>query len=404
MKQAFPMLAMLALLLRAGAQAPEPGWRLAGEVSQGYSSNVQGALSHPVADATTQVTLQLGHTWTTPHANFTLTYLPEGMHYARYQRLDYIAQSLQQSWQYEASRHTTLEWTSAFQRFPERGGQAQLGPLSLTNLQSASQAQQSNTFLTSGSSSFGLRQQTSLRASWSAQVSGSWLGFQQDAAVAGGAGAAGLESSQTRTITTQAGWSYLLTPDRSLGVTAYEGEMWFTLPVQHTRFENMEATLRQSWGATSLQVGAGPEFNQVVSSRGAAAGQPPRSWVADASLTQQIAQTHVGLSWNHRVQAGLAPGSISTDNLGLQWQQQWGRWQGGGSLGNSRMAGVAAGQPARNGLYASAQVGYGLAHWSLTANCSYFSQEVATLPGRLGALSRLQAALGVRYSWQGGSH
>ncbi|MGN6591434.1 MAG: hypothetical protein ACTHJX_00890 [Terriglobales bacterium] len=400
-----PVLSILALVMvpavvAARAQAPTPGWQLSGQVNQGYSSNVRGALSHPAADATTDLTLQLGRSWVTPHASFSLSYVPEGMHYARYQGLDYIAQSLQQTWQYAAGSHTTLAWTSSFQRFPERGGQAQMGAASLASLQSASQAQQADTFLTSGTTSFSVQRQTSLRANWSAQLTGSWLGFQQDAAVATTPGFS-LQSSQTKSLSSQLGWNYRLTADRSVGVSANEGEMWFTLPVQHTRYANLEATLSQAWGATSLQLGAGPGFNWVVSSAGPAAGQPPRSWAADASLRQQIARTQLGLSWNHRVQAGLTPGSISTDQLALQWQQQWGKWQGGASLGNSRMAAIGGSQAARNGLFAAAQLAYALTHWSLEASGNYYSQEVATLPGRVGALSRLQASVGVRYIWQG---
>jgi hypothetical protein len=369
-------------------------------VNQGFSSNVQGALTHPVADATTQLTLQLGHTWVTPHAAFSLVYLPQGLHYARYHNLDYISQSLQQTWQYAATSHTTLGWTSSFQRFPERGGQAEIGAPSLSSLQGASQAQQANTVLTSGSSDFSFQHQSSLRSSWSGQFGGSWLDFAQDAALPGTPKAA-LQSSQTRSFTGQGGWNYRLSPDRSVGLTASEGEMWFTVPVQHTRYANLQATFTQNWGSTALQLGAGPAFNWLVSSRGPAASQPPRTLAGSAGLTQQIGHTQLGLTWNHRVQAGLTPGSISTDDLALQFQQQWGRWQGGASLGNTRMAGITAGQPARNGLFAAAQMSYTLNQWSLEANCNYYNQDMAAGPGRLQPLSRMQASLGLRYAWQG---
>jgi hypothetical protein len=401
MKLALSMAVILTGAVVAAAQAPTPGWQLAGEVNQGFSSNVQGALTHPVADATTQMTLQLGRTWLTPHAEFVLSYVPQGLHYARYHHLDYLAQSLQQTWQYAATGHTTLGWTSSFQRFPERGGQAEMGAPTLSSLQGASQAQQSSAVLTSGASSFSLQHQSSLRSSWSGQFGGSWLGFSPDTAVLPGGAAPALLSSQTRSFTGQLGWSYRLTPNRSLGVTAGEGEMWFTAPVQHTRYANLQATFTQDWGSTSLQLGAGPAFNQVVSSRGPAASQPPRSFAGSAGLRQQIGHSQLGLTWNHRVQAGLTPGSVSTDDLALQWQQQWGRWSASASLGNTRMAGIVAGEPARNGLFTAARIACALANWSVEASGDYYSQDMAAAPGRLLPLSRLQASLGVRYTWQG---
>ncbi|HEY8055272.1 MAG TPA: hypothetical protein VIE13_05115, partial [Terriglobales bacterium] len=60
MKIALSILVTLTAAAAALAQAPTPGWQLSGQVNQGFSSNVQGALTHPVADATTQLTLQLG--------------------------------------------------------------------------------------------------------------------------------------------------------------------------------------------------------------------------------------------------------------------------------------------------------------------------------------------------------
>jgi hypothetical protein len=369
-------------------------------VNQGFSSNVQGALTHPVADATTQLTLQLGRTWVTPHSSFVLDYVPQGLHYARYNSLDYIAQSLQQSWQYAATSHTSLAWTSSFQQFPERGGPAQMGAPGALGLQSASQAQQAGTFLTSGTSSFSVQRQSSLRASWSAQFNAAWQGYRQDAPALA-PGAAAQESSQTKSAGAQLGWSYLLTPSRSVSVSASDSDLWFTLPVQHRRYTSLETSLTQRWGATSLQVGGGPAWNAVVSSAVPAAGRDLGSWAGSAGLSQAIGKAELGLTWNHRVQAGLTPASISTDDLALQFQQQWGRWQGSASLGSTRMASIVAGEPARSGLFASTQMSYALASWSVEANCNYYSQDLAVASGGLQTLNRIQASLGIRYAWQG---
>jgi hypothetical protein len=401
MRQGLSILAlMMAATAAVMAQAPTPGWQLSGEVSQGFNSNVTAATHDPEGDATTAVTLQLGRGWSTPHSQFLLTYVPEGMNFARHTSLDYIAQSLQQSWQFAATGHTSLSWNSSVQRYPERGGAAQMGAASLTGLQGASQAQQADTLLTSGNSSFGVQHQSSLRATWSAQFTGAWMGFQQDDALAA-AGTAHLPSSQTRSLSSNGNWNYRLTPGRSLGISATESELWFTAPARHARYANLQATLSQQWAGTTVQIGAGPAWNWMVSSAGGASRLPPHSWSANLNLMQQIGQAQLGVNWSHQVQASLVPGSLSTDEVALQYQQAWGRWNVGASLGNTRLQAALAGQPPRSGLFAAAQLGYQLTQWSLSANCNYYSQDVTTGPALLTPLRRLQASLGVRYAWKG---
>jgi len=399
MKIALSILALLTAGLAALAQAPTPGWAFSAQVNQGYSNNVTGELNRSEADATTSLILNLGRSWSTPRSTFSLSYTPEAMNYLRHTELDYIAQAFEQSWEYNATPHTNLTWTSSLQRFPERAGAPQMGVPSLTGIQGASQAQQSGAVLTAGSTSLGFEHQSSLRTTWSAQWAGSWMGFQQDGALP--ADAAVGASSQTRSISGLLGWNYRLTAARSVGLTLNETEMWYPQLRQHRRNASVQATVSQQWGGTNISLGAGPAWNWVVGGTGTVGGPPSRSVAANADLSQPIGQARLGLNWSHAVQTSLTPGSLSTDSLALQLRQSFGKWSTGFSLGNTRMSSVVVKGPSRSGLFAAAQLNYAMTHWDWMANCTYFSQDMAAGPGPLAAVNRLQGSLGVSYVWQG---
>ncbi|MGH9479223.1 MAG: hypothetical protein ACRD1A_08335 [Terriglobales bacterium] len=391
--------------LQSSAEAPgASSWQIQAQLSQGYTNNATVSITQPQADATTSLTLQLNRTWAGPHSNFFIQYTPQGMSFAKNTRLDYISQDYLQSWSLDATPHTKLSWTLNANRFPERGGMPGLGISSVGTVAAASQAMDLGTTLTQANSTFSLSHEYSLRSSWSASFAGRWMDFSPDHALTLEPGQPGpAPASQSRSLDSNFTWSHQVSPDRSLTLGGTDTELWFSNPSQRHRYASAQVGLVQQLGAgMSLQLSGGPSWNWALGQQPNTTALPGNTYAAGATLSEQVGASQLDLSWQHSDQAGLIAGSITTDRLSVQAVRPLGKaWTTSASIGNNRTASLAPGTPARSGLFASGEIAYRMAQWSLQANGTYYNQDVPVSLATLAQLSRLQLSLGVSYSLQG---
>src|SRR6185437_8709176 len=74
-------------------------WQAAATLTEGVNTNVLLGFQRPKADATTALQLDLGRSWKGPHWDFSATYTPQAMTFARNRSLDYVAHAYHQAWQ-----------------------------------------------------------------------------------------------------------------------------------------------------------------------------------------------------------------------------------------------------------------------------------------------------------------
>lgn len=395
----------LGLHLRAQAPAAAGAgpWIFSGSVMQGYDSNplmLPGAHS---ADSTTTVSLDLGGHWAGPRWSFDANYAPEGEAYLSNSKLDFVAQSYTQSWNYALGPHTQFSWSANAEDFPERGG-APMGMGGAVAVANASQAMALATVMRQAGTTIGLTYQSSERVHWSGSATGSLQGFSQDRAlVALEPGLVQSEPNRTRSAGGNLGWNYELNPDRNLQIGVGDTEMWL-LGLQHTRYINLQTSLTQKFGGfMTVQVGAGPAWNWTYNLGPAnAPALPGHTYAGSANLSAAWGHSSYSVLWSHSDQLGLTPGSLTTNIVGLQWTESWtSSWQTsvsvGQSLGTSGGLSPASSLDNLDSLYSSAQMSLRLAPgWALFANV-IFNDQNEPFYGITGNLRRVQAGMGLTY-------
>lgn len=396
------------LWAQAPAASTPMGWSVAGQLTQGVDTNVTLALQQPQADSTSQLNLDLSGHWAGPRWSFLATYSPRGEAYARRSYLDYVAQSYNQAWDFDWTRHTHLTWVSSAERYPERGG-APLQGSGLVAAVGASQQQPLATVLANATSTLTLSHQYSQRGSWTAGANLSLQAFTPDKSLLASANGNAAEypavpRSQSQSFGGNLGWSYELTAHRSLQLSSSFSDLAYSNPARSVRYANVQASLEQGIGPDlTLNLGVGPSWNFTVTApQGPAAAAPglaAQSYAAHAGLTATHGRSQFGVSWQHSEQLGLVPGGVTTDVEAAQYSVQWGKsWSTAASIGRSGVAGFVA-TPTRDSAFASGQLNDRIApDWSLLASSSYSVQALPTSATTTSPFRRLQFSLGVAFS------
>ncbi|HWG37344.1 MAG TPA: hypothetical protein VN690_06460 [Terriglobales bacterium] len=422
MMMAFPQLAsigtvvsLLGCCASLGAQSAKPAptesansWQAAATLTEGINTNVLMSFQNPKADATSLLQLDLGRRWSGPHWSFQATYTPQAVNYERNRGLDYISHSYTQAWQAALSPRIRLGWTLSYDHYPERAGAPSAGG-GLAAVTGASQAMAVQSILAGVNSNFSLSDQYSLRGSWTAGASVTVQRFSPDIrllrALPGNTPVPPV--TDTRSGGGNLGWSWKLTPERSLEISATDNELWFTNPAQRMRYADVQANLIQQFGPDiALQAGIGPAWNQILKTVTTAQQLPGQSYAANASLTTQQGGTVYGISWQHTEQAGLVPGGVATDNVALDYGVGWGRgFHAQGSIGEGHFTGLGADtvgttRPAsQDSLFVSGQFDWRLGSaWSLSAQTVWSAQGLPVSLTTVGELRRLQASVGITYA------
>ncbi len=393
--------AAFSLGLGLAAQAPPAtgGWQTLAQVTQGFDSNVLLSTSQPQASATTLYSFSLGRVWAGPRGSFSASFQPQGEMFAGRPALNYLAESYQQVWSY-AWPHTALTWTTSAERMPER---ARNMMSTGSSAESAGSPLALAMVVSGGTSTLSLMHQTSPRSRWRVNAVTGLQVFTQDLTLLANLlpdNPLRLQfSSRTRSAGGGLGWTYELTPQRSITLSTNASQMWYSHPAQALLYTSVEAELSQQIGSgLSLNVSAGPAWNRVLNAAaGSRAALPGSSYTAAAGLSWQHNRSQYGLSWNRSEQSSLVPGGVTTQVVGLHYQREWGRaWSAGVGGGFSQFAGLAGG--GRNGTDASAQISDRVAAGlSLVASAGYDVQSLPAGGGGVLPLRRTAVSLSLTY-------
>jgi len=381
-------------------------WQAAATLTEGVNTNVLLGFQRPKADATTALQLDLGRSWKGPHWDFSATYTPQAMTFARNRSLDYVAHAYHQAWQAATSTKTHMSWSLDYDHYPERGGvpSAEGG---VAGVAGASQALSLQSVLNTLSSNFSISHQYSLRGTWTAGATLGLQHFTPDRKLLENlpSGTPAPPIAGTRSGSGTLGWSWKLSPDRALKLDGLDNELWFTNPAQRMRYTNAQIGLLQQFGpSVTLQAGVGPSWNEVLASAAPFLRLPGQSYAANASLTTQQGNVQYGITWQHSEQMGLVPGGVATDNIAMQYGLHWGKgWKAVASLGEGHFAGVAAASSGANrgedSIFSSGQLSWQInRRWLLAANANWMAQTLPLSPTASGQLRRLQANFGITYT------
>lgn len=386
-----------------GANATPQGFTLGAAFRQGYDSNIILS-AKPEGDTDSALSVNLAGQWSGPRWNFGVLYTPQAVTYARHTNLSYISQGYEQTLTYLASPQTQVAWSVNAAMYPQRGGVPGAGFGGVSGAGLAGEGLGAASDLTTGSTNFSVERQTSLRSSWMANVQAGWTAFSLDrqllAALGTNSAAGPGEVAHSVTFGGSAGWSYRLSPQRSLTLSAGDSVIRYTRSGPKIQYSTATVQLSQQVGASwTLRAGGGPSWTQNQNAI-ALPGRQGWGYNASAGLVKQFGRSESGVQWQHTLQASYVPGGLSSDLVALQYRTQWAQnWSSSVEAGYSRQFSPELDNGAARGTaFVSGTVGWQMApEWWLQAEGGFYAQPLSYLGQGPGTMRRVNAAVGIEF-------
>lgn len=378
-------------------QTKERQFGLAAQVVQVFDDNLFGSKTDKITDQITRASVLAGMSLASQHTSFVVHYTPEYSMYRRFDSLDFVSHSYDQTLLHDFSRHTHLDWRSNAAYYPSRGGVPSLpGGLGAFGfaMPSIEQLAKDEGFkVLDISSTAGVVHDFNARDTGRLEGSFSLTKYTPESPMS----IANTLARQTEISGLNAGWEREINSGRHIGALVTAVYLRYLGPNSHEYHESAEVTFRQRLPKRfAISLGAGPQFNER---RGipATAGYEP-AYALDAALTRDFSRSQLALGYRRALQVGLAEGSLTAHDAYIAWHEGIGRRGFLNLSGNYQHSDGLNGARRLESYFATAQAGYRLSPiFILFCNFAH-SQQHSVGMGDL-AYAKNQYAIGVAYDF-----
>jgi len=265
---------------------------------------------------------------------FEADFVPRFSLYNRFDQLNYFSESYIQDAEYRLSARQSLHWTATISHYPARAN----GAPSSDNFGIDTQALQSpqailqGTTTTQASTGLGFSRSVSARTQFTANANVSYNEVKPDTAVPN---AIFQTTQRSRSLAGSLGWSYTLSPGRTIGLQADYSYFLFSQDHHHQNYENaqlrFEQRVRKHFRA---YLSGGPAWQESSVDR--TLGRQLLTYTAAGGLSYDKNNDNINLSYTHSQQLATLPTGLNSDLASLLYQRRWKRFVSSASVGYSR--------------------------------------------------------------------